>query len=664
MTNSEKKLQSLSVIFKENVEFIVPDYQRGYSWEQKQLDDLWEDLDNMTENSYHYTGMFTFCERESENDTIQYDIVDGQQRMTTLVILINELLNQITEPVDEFSDDPRNKDLVKKYLYRQSNNSDYKRYRFRYLDEVSDTFFVSKILEQSDGREFLYSDPTLYTNNLAFAKNYFKEKIKDYSQQKLVALFNKVTKKLVFNEYQINDINDVYVTFETMNNRGKSLSTLELLKNRLIYLTTIFASKPSNDQEQQFSVKELRNNIDNTWKTIYKYLGKSTEKKLGDDDFLKDHWIMYFTYDRRTSNVFKSFLLSDVFTAKNVLTGKCTIKTVSDYVDSLRKSVAIWFNLSCPMESDGLTEEERMWLTRFEHVGGGRMFKPLLMAVYSKKNRDGIVDLIKACERFLFLVYHVSRRRSNVDDTRFYTKAREYYYASEESLNIQSVVREINARIKQWYSKERFVEDVVDKYRNHEGFFSWNGIRYFLYEYEKTLQDKTKDKDDKVVWNKIFEKNQEKKDSIEHIFPQTPTDSYWVQRFPDDKDRALTHSLGNLLLISRPHNSELRNHPFATPDELQKKPSKKDIYKNGSYSEIEVAQKEEWSPVEIINRGKGLLDFLVKHWEIDVDLEVFTEEDVDKLLNINSIIRSAKNEEIADKEYDDGNYYDDIDLEE
>lgn len=183
MTNSEKKLQSLSVIFKENVEFIVPDYQRGYSWEQKQLDDLWEDLDNMTENSYHYTGMFTFCERESENDTIQYDIVDGQQRMTTLVVLINELLNQISEPVDEFSDDPKNKDLVKKYLYRQSNNSDYKRYRFRYLDEVSDTFFVSKILEQSDGREFLYSDSTLYTNNLAYAKKYFKEKIKDYSQR-------------------------------------------------------------------------------------------------------------------------------------------------------------------------------------------------------------------------------------------------------------------------------------------------------------------------------------------------------------------------------------------------------------------------------------------------------------------------------------------------
>ena len=91
MAKNKDDLKSLSQIFRDEISFVVPDYQRGYSWSKdKQLEDLWEDLENMPENSHHYTGMFTFC-KDDEDDN-KYIIVDGQQRMTTLIILINELL--------------------------------------------------------------------------------------------------------------------------------------------------------------------------------------------------------------------------------------------------------------------------------------------------------------------------------------------------------------------------------------------------------------------------------------------------------------------------------------------------------------------------------------------------------------------------------------------
>ena len=85
MANSSDKLKSLSHIFRDNIKYIIPDYQRGYSWGTDQLKDLWEDLENLADGRFHYTGMFTFCKIEQSDNW--YHLVDGQQRMTTLIIL-------------------------------------------------------------------------------------------------------------------------------------------------------------------------------------------------------------------------------------------------------------------------------------------------------------------------------------------------------------------------------------------------------------------------------------------------------------------------------------------------------------------------------------------------------------------------------------------------
>ena len=72
--------------------------------------------------------------------------------------------------------------------------------------------------------------------------------------------------------YIDNDFN-VFIAFETMNNRGKRLSYLELLKNRLIYLSTVFDVEEDNKTA-------VINNINDTWKTVYEYLGKNKIKNL------------------------------------------------------------------------------------------------------------------------------------------------------------------------------------------------------------------------------------------------------------------------------------------------------------------------------------------------------------------------------------------------
>ncbi len=625
MTTMKENLKRLSQIFSDTVKFIVPDYQRGYSWGQHQLDDLWEDLENITDARTHYTGMFTFSKSESVEGAL--DVVDGQQRMTTLVILINELLNRIEGGIEGgMAVD----DYKKKYLYNQRYGALQLDYRFQYsVDNPSDVYFKTKILSQEDTNALHQPENTLYTKNLKTAKNYFAEKIQNFDQTALKNLFKKVTENLLFNEYLIENIDDVYVTFETMNNRGKQLSTLELLKNRLIYLTTLIAHK-NPDEVTQKNVQGLRRDVNNAWKTIYEYLGKSTKRVLNDDNFLRDHWIMYFRYDRASSEVFKKDLLSSTFTAKRVLKNELSVEDINKYVINLQKSIVVWYNINCPNESI-LDDSSKKWLTRLNCVGLG-CFKPLLMAAYLKKQEIDVLPLVKACEKFRFLIMLVSERRSNTDDTRFYSWAHTYFESKED----EDLAAKVNSRTTYWLKIDSFISNSIERYQKHEGFYGWKGIRYFLYEYEEYLQGH---EEVKAHWD-VFEQNQANRITIEHIYPQTPTAEYWTTRFVTVENKNLINSLGNLLLLSRSKNSSLQNDPFTTKKVTQRN-EQGDItyygYDTGSHSEIEVSQKNDWTPEEIITRGKKMLSFLKTHWHLEHN---FTNEEIEKLLNISNNVET------------------------
>lgn len=593
------------------------------------MEDLWEDLENLSETRYHYTGMFTFCKPEQSEEP--YQIVDGQQRMTTLLILINEILNRVKDgiaggmSVDEYR---------KKYLYSRPFGEIALKYKFQYsVDNPSDAYFKTQILGQSETSAFSEPQQTLYTLNLKMAKQYFSEKIASYGQEDLAKLFKKVTERLMFNEYVIENIDDVYVTFETMNNRGKSLSKLELLKNRLIYLSTLYYALAGNDETQQNNVQTLRRNINNAWKTIYEYLGKS--KKLDDDSFLKDHWIMYFKYDKSVANVVEKDLLSVRFTSKNVLSRGLPIQSVDKYVRNLQQSIVVWFNLNCPEASD-LDEDSKEWIVRLNRLGIG-CFKPLLMAAYLRLPTGPKVELIKACERYNFLVMKITGRRSNTGDSQFYRMAHEYFVA--EFPSEMSLINHVNELANSRTDIRRFVADSIERYEKNEGFYSWSGLRYFLYEYEKHLQAGY---ETKVEW-KTIERDQKDKVTIEHIFPQTADDPYWTTRF---SSTTLCHSLGNLLLLSRSKNSALQNDPFD-----KKKTTIRDMdgnvlysgYDSGSYSEIEVAREDEWTPGKIENRGRQMLRFLKGHWNLKYD---FTDGDVENILNLHGV-KSIQSDAVA-----------------
>ena len=617
------KLQSLSDIFEKRL-LRIPDYQRGYAWLEHQYNDFWEDILHLNIDRVHYTGVITLepvprdIWRKWENDEWiiegvgfkPFYVVDGQQRLTTSMLLMQAILESVD--ASELLNYQSLETIRKQYIINRAEDGLRASFIFGYeKDNPSDEYLKTKVFGvHSHSNQY---QETLYTQNLSKAKAFFKEKLSELTTDEIAVIYKKLTQKFKFNLYEIDDEIDVYVTFETMNNRGKPLTSLELLKNRLIYLSTLFKEHEGH--------AVLRAKINNAWKTIYEYLGKNPEAPLSEHLFLRNHWTMYFKYTRRKGDDYIKFLLDEKFTARNVTHPKkegdrISVEEIDKYVTSLQQSIRPWFYMHNPYFPlpEYTDEQNKLMLDRLHRLSF-RAFKPLLLAAYvSQQSVEQINLLLSAAERYNFTLFTLSQRRSNTGDTEFFSMSRDLM---TKKITIDSIVSSITEWVDKYYDPNRFLAYISEKYElgNH-GFFKWDGIRYFLYEHEQWLRSRGKQSSNKLSWEKL---SANKKDSvtIEHIFPQTPKDPYWLSRFgafSKEETQFVAHSLGNLVPLSRAKNSSLQNDSF----DLKKNNGNGVGFYNGSASENELAQKEEWLPESILERGLELLKFMEERWDIVV----------------------------------------------
>jgi len=680
----ENKLHSLSKLFHQRL-FRIPDYQRGYAWKHEQLVDFWEDLLNLNEDKYHYTGLLSLKainknEIKSfqdddwliKKDYVHYHVVDGQQRLTTFSILMNEIIylvknlpvNKDKSDADIYIDDETLKEIIAKYIVRRRPPENLIiTYLFRYeTDNPSDQYLRHKIFNEEHGGAL---DESYYTKNLNYAKLFFSNNLNAFFADEGMAgieiLYRKLTLKLMFNLHEIKDDYDVFVAFETMNNRGKKLTNLELLKNRLIYLTTLYEEKQldNNDKEQ------LRVNINDAWKEVYYQLGRHKESPLSDDDFLRAHWITYYKYSRRDGQDYIRFLLNK-FSAKNIFekytvfqelekeiiitdyvqneddsidnendvieisVSKLKPKEINDYLNSLKQIAKYWYFTYFPYDSD-FSADEKLWIDRLNRIGIS-YFRPLVASTLSRNDISTPAErtnLFKAIERYIFIYFRFAGYSSLWKSTDYYNKAREI-------LNNQSQIVTITKEINKMLDKDK--EDVVrsfilqtsKKFKSGKGFFGWHGLRYFLFEYE--VNKGTEKKLQKIDWS-LFTNLEKDKITIEHILPQTPSNSYWrnqYRAYTNEEIKYLTGSLGNLLPLSQSINSSLQNDSF--PDKKNPLNGKRRGYTDGSHSEIEISHEIDWTAQSIYKRGIVLLEFMESRWGV-----VFTDEQKSELLNIDFI---------------------------
>lgn len=617
--------------------FRIPNYQRGYAWGERQWNDLWEDLWDIEidkakgEYRRHYTGTISLQEINrnqvpqdelwfvDEGDRF-FDVVDGQQRLTTIVILLFELIKSY--PVVE----ERNA-LLRRYIYRKKESTEAKLYLFSYKKEDKNRqFLLNQIFE--DDTEIMSSEiVNVYSNNLLSAKNWFKVKITALSDKEKKDLLVRLQTALAFDTKYITDNLSVQAVFETMNNRGKPLTILEKLKNRLLYLT----AKLPNDE---IELLKLSGRINDAWRNVYDYLGKNPNQMLDEDEFLSAHLTLIrkpadyvFSEQVAERKVFEMFCnratsyLLDYSRDQGddaEHESKVDYKKIENYVLDIAKFVPYWYEV---VNSDDIRIKKLLLQNSSKEM---RILLAVLLTIKASNEEDS-----QLVDNMLDLLLRIEFRNSVIglgvlDERTFASRARELHL---HEITLSKLCDDFKSKLETACN----VEAMIGQYNylfeytyKNKGFHRWWGLKFFLMEYESYLQEQKGDFEH-VSWDDFNQIN------IEHIMPQS-YEAFWNDEMndyldskalsDDEKNRAqkiIINTLGNLTIIKDAKNSALQNDTWE---------SKRLRYETGSFSEQEISKEEHWNKTTIWKRGCKMLDFMTTL----VEGLSFTEEQKKQLL--------------------------------
>ncbi|GAA8733738.1 hypothetical protein HpBT353_14240 [Helicobacter pylori] len=574
--------------------FEIPSYQRGYAWQMRQLKDFWNDLEHVSKlgDQFHYMHSLTLRELENEFENSAFEIIDGQQRLATSLILLG-LLAKTTQ-----NKDPKysliNLEPILSYKYYGLNEA------FRAITE-----------EEKDLEAFKTS---FYAKNLIDAYAFFKEKISDTPIETLEKMFDTLIKKMLFSVVGLNDNRiDPFSSFETINNRGKDLSTLELLKNRLHFV----AHKICDGKK----LEKLQQEINDTYTLIYHDL------RQFEDDHLEGlkHFVAYYYGEKGD---FKKRLLEMEFNAHKRYTDNTNFNEEYEKIDDLlfylsysskvwnflhtldEKSITLIVDDNKKLEIE-ITPKMRNLLEKMRRLNAlnDNAFLPLLLSLltiqlagksaneqpYTTQELEGLLEHL---ERFGFLIYGVAGKKTVKNEwIELAFEAFRAFRYGEENIVIENLpTLEKSFFNRQGNSGLELLEEYIHSKKNTEKWYGWGkALNYLLYEYELHHNPETTLNFDGSI------------ESIEHILPQNPDQGYSAEEKNWAKNPNIVHALGNLLLIPKNANSSLSNKPF---DEKRKQ------YLKGSYSEKEVAKNASFGVEQIKERSEKLLDFLIAHYRI------------------------------------------------
>jgi uncharacterized protein with ParB-like and HNH nuclease domain len=611
-------LETLSSIFSGKI-LRIPDYQRGYSWEKEQLEDLWNDLSNINfavDNSYHFTGIITL-NQPTENNLIKlreegfelngssidffeqnyqaFNVVDGQQRLVTLLILISLLVSSL----EDITQNDKNKILEKFISIKQGENL---YYLFGYEKDIpSHQYLIGKIFD--DNTMQITEPETVYTKNLENTKLFFHSKIVTLDTTKRHNLLKKVINRLLFYVFEIeSDKLDMSLVFETLNYRGKKLSKLELFKNRLIFLVT-----KRYINHQQF---ELRDKIISTWQDIYEWLGKNEKNKLSDDEFLRAFWIFYFEHDNRTEKDFQKFeedLFNEKYAITNIQNNKLLdIPQLERFLSTMSKAIKYWFFINNPyFKTDNelllISDQIKNTLLQVNNSNIGRFMKILCVPILFKHNIENEIEtseLLSLIERHNFLTYLLFGKQADTNRVQIMRLINQYFRGSITKDNLKNEIINYTSKHIDFQNLNNHIHN--NRQRNMK-FFDWNGIRYLLWNYEAELQNKMTNEIDEI--SKFY---------IDLIFPSNF--GFGVQYPNVTRNRSgqnvdtLKYSLGNITFTKRTN----RALPY-----IQLRP----LLQNGSFNDKEIAKFQDWTDTNILLRGLTILTYIENRWKVRIGSE-------------------------------------------
>lgn len=473
--------------------FKVPKYQRAYSWTKTQRNELFSDIEDSFKNKeIHFMSTIVTLSRGKRrigtDDYAEVDIVDGQQRITTLILLLKAIADIL---VRDSNEEKHAKD-IKEMLVTTDDRT------ILLTNHDEQDYFKNYV--RGDGNIRYHDAETRPNRELLRAIEDCKEIVLQWREKlrekdALIELVAHLKNNLTFVFHTIENEGLVYSVFEVLNSRGLVVSWLDQLKSQL--MNVVFKSEITDDRGKESAIEELHD----SWYQIYKTIGLRQTVNMDLLSFVatlmnknrkqlrkKDALLFIMNHNRNIGDTVK--------TTKFI---KDVAKVLSDIDDETRKKAV-----------NKITQAR------------------LLYAAIKLSNLPDAekIKVINMYEKITFRIYGLARKDARTATGKYIKLA---CRIRQENLPASSIINEI-AKI----GEDIRFEDAAAELESKDCYTNWGKeLKYLLFCYEEYLAGERGKKNlSQKNWKKIWDS----KDTVEHITPQK-------------SKKQFIHRLGNLLLL-------------------------------------------------------------------------------------------------------------------
>ena len=540
---------NLEAIFTGKYLFEIPIYQRPYAWQEEQVLQLIDDLTTAAfeedDDEPYFLGSLVIIKKD---ETFRSDVIDGQQRLTTLTILLAILRKIIID--EEIKGNLTDMIMQKGNRLKKISNE----YRFKTRERDQD-FFSTLIQEKngldnfeelsgtinSDSKQNIFDNAKLLLDTLTE---------RNYGEEKLIQLAQFIILKCLFIVVTAFNKEKAFRIFKVLNGRGMPLSMADMFKAE-------FLENFDDDLEKEYGQK---------WEETEAYLGQENFEKL-------------FSYIRaiKLKRIPRGTILEDI--TNNLKPHENPIDFIDNQLLVYAKSFSIIKNESFQCEKNKIREainNELYWLNQLRHKGW--LPPTILFIAKHEKSPTKVFEFLKQLNILtLGLGIHGTYSKDRI--SRFYSLIEEIE-SHDQLTGISSL-----------YLKPREKKSIKIKIGS-ANFFNKNQ------KYAKALLLRIEERE-----SGINEKHSYDSISIEHVLPQNPyKSSKWVKDFDLKKQKELTNQIGNLVLLSIQKNKKAANKEFND--------KKKNYLGKGNTPPFKTTQgvlsESDWKPSNIINRTSKL----------------------------------------------------------
>lgn len=573
-----------------NILYRVPPYQREYSWHTMQWEALFEDL--IEADGAHFLG--TIITLDQTTDALEGNIlhvIDGQQRLTTLTLLLAAVYSVLKEHLDELDDDTRT-DVTNlgRLLVRKSDEQP----RVTPQKQGHNLADYRKVLEMAGLPIRGDRKPYYPSRRIAKCYSYFRTAIVKLAETEGVTETESALRvhdaalRAIIVKIEVASHADAFVLFESLNNRGMPLSPVDLIKNHLL---------AESERKQVMDVDEAFKH----WNDMLTSLG--------------DSYATHERFLRHYYNAFKAQLPdvqnASVATKSNLIRIYETLlkQDLKQIVEALVDSSRIYGRINCVGERDQPTSLD--WAFQRLMRAQGAPSYVLLMWLMSKRSELELTDGHLESVAHLLTSFFVRRNLTGYPQTYALAKlfmttvdavgdarGHEVLTVVKERLNAVSATdEEFHARL-----VGRIYEENTDVARFVLATLAEDAMT------KETRVDLWRQEKNHFVW------------TIEHILPQGENlPLAWKEMLGGEEVSAQVqeehrHRLGNLTITA--YNSNLGNKSFAEKRDRKDQKGRSIGYRNGLSLNSELAAKWSWTAIDIEDRTKALADKVVERFPL------------------------------------------------